>query len=397
MHFLRHQLPALIAAMISLTSAHVVMESPVPYGADHIDTNPLLADGSDFPCKQRDNVYKLIKQNIMPIGQNQTLSFKGQATHGGGTCQISLSTDKQPTKQSVWKVIHTIEGGCPSSNPGNVGTNPFGYGADKFQFAIPPQIPTGDYTLAWTWFNKIGNREMYMNCAPITVTAGAAASQRRNKRRVHRHGAAIIDRRQSSIQERTTAISSLPNMFVANIGNGCSTAESGTTLAIPQQNMGNNVQHLGSDTPVPPVGSCGGKQAVAAAPPPSQPQSSAPAPSPAPTTIAPEPPKAPSPAPAPPSPSPPPPPSSPPAQPQAPSAPPAGSPAPPPPVPAGLQSGPCTTPGKSVCSPDGMGFGTCDEFHRVIFAPAPVGTRCDPSLGVLVQAQVKVEGRMFKA
>jgi hypothetical protein len=27
--------------------------------------------------------------------------------------------------------------------------------------------------MAWTWFNKVGNREMYMNCAPIKVSGGS--------------------------------------------------------------------------------------------------------------------------------------------------------------------------------------------------------------------------------
>ena len=72
----------------------------------------------------------------MAIGQPQPLTFQGQATHGGGSCQISLSKDKNPTKDSVWKVILSIQGGCPSKNPGNVGESPFGYGADKFQVGL---------------------------------------------------------------------------------------------------------------------------------------------------------------------------------------------------------------------------------------------------------------------
>ncbi|KAI4138683.1 MAG: hypothetical protein L6R39_006665, partial [Caloplaca ligustica] len=271
------QLSALVAAAIGIASAHIIMESPVPYGADHINSEPLLPDGSDFPCKQRDNVYKLIKQNVMPIGQPQTLSFRGQATHGGGTCQISLTTDKQPTKDSTWKVIETIEGGCPSTFPGNVGTDPSGYGADKFQFTIPSQVPPGDYTLAWTWFNKIGNREMYMNCAPVTVTG---TQEKRYERSVRVHGHHHREAA-SSISKRESALASLPNMFVANIGNGCSTAVSGTTLAIPQQHLGTNVQNIGGDTLTPPVGSCGGGAQTGSSPAPAPSVETPPTPAPA--------------------------------------------------------------------------------------------------------------------
>ncbi|KAL8649969.1 MAG: hypothetical protein Q9210_004098, partial [Variospora velana] len=230
---------ALVAVIITTASAHIIMENPVPYGSP--DSNPLLADGSDFPCKQSEDVYKVVKQNIMPVGQPQTLSFIGQATHGGGSCQISLTTDKQPTKDSVWKVIETIEGGCPSSHPGNLGDDPTGRGTDTFNFSIPPMIPPGDYTLAWTWFNKIGNREMYMNCAPVTVTGG---TQRRLKRFTH-HGRRHVHG--APVSKRAEAMASLPDMFVANIGNGCATAESGTTLAIPKSNIGTNVKHGGDD------------------------------------------------------------------------------------------------------------------------------------------------------
>lgn len=60
-------------------------------------------------------------------------------------------------------VIHSIEGGCPANVDGNLPADPNGDGASTFQFSIPDGINPGDYVLAWTWFNKIGNREMYMN------------------------------------------------------------------------------------------------------------------------------------------------------------------------------------------------------------------------------------------
>ena len=90
---------------------------------------------------------------MVPIGQPQTISFIGQATHGGGSCQIALTTDTPPTKKSEFKVIRSIEGGCPSTFPGNVGDSPFLKGADKFNYTLPESIPAGrNYTLAWTWY-----------------------------------------------------------------------------------------------------------------------------------------------------------------------------------------------------------------------------------------------------
>ncbi|KAL1649209.1 hypothetical protein SLS58_001783 [Diplodia intermedia] len=86
------------------------------------------------------------------------------AVHGGGTCQLSISLDVPPKKDSTFKVIKTIEGGCPGldSKPEN------------FTYQIPQSIPSGKAVFAWTWFPvSSGTPEMYMNCAPIKVTGGA--------------------------------------------------------------------------------------------------------------------------------------------------------------------------------------------------------------------------------
>ena len=342
---------------VGLAHAHVKLIQPVPYGAASLNTNPLETSGTDWPCKQRDGVYDVTQWNIMPINSQQTIQFQGQATHGGGSCQISLTRDTPPTKDSVFKVIKSIEGGCPSTNPGNVGTDPFGYGADTFNFTIPDAISPANYTLAWTWFNKIGNREMYMNCAPVTVTASTTKRRRGRSTR--------------TLGQRADGMDSLPDMFRANSGNGCSSPASGNVLAIPAANLGQDVQRIGSDPLTPPVGSCGGDAAAPAdnqttgtnndsAPPASTSPTSVPTPVSTPSAIPPT------------------------SQATAPTTP-SISPAALAPT-AGTTTGTCPTPGKSVCSPDGTAWGTCMENLQVIFQPVSVGTKCDPALGVEVPA-----------
>lgn len=192
--------------LFSSVNAHMMITSPVPYGVDSLNNSPLEPDGSDFPCKQRSGVYDISQMNDMPVGVPQTLSFKGGATHGGGSCQLSVSLDKNPTKDSKWKVIYSILGGCPNSAAGNANGSPTYSDNPTFQYSMPKGMPNGEYTLSWTWFNKIGNREMYMNCAPIKVTGGA---------------------------DNNDVYDSLPDMFVANIGNGCGTTE-GEDFVFPQ-------------------------------------------------------------------------------------------------------------------------------------------------------------------
>jgi hypothetical protein len=231
----------ILAAMLgaSAASAHMIMSSPTPYSKDSLNNSPLAADGSDFPCKLRDNAFQAPDtETVIGIGESHPLTFEGSATHGGGSCQISLTTDLQPSKSSKWKVIKSFEGGCPANVDGNLSG---GEKADTFSFKIPEGIAAGKYTLAWTWFNRIGNREMYMNCAPITVSGGSSKRSIDEDNELYSNSTEIFDKRSANF----------PPMFVANV-NGCTTKE-GIDIRFPQP--GEFVEFLGQPSNLAPEGS----------------------------------------------------------------------------------------------------------------------------------------------
>ena len=222
------------AGLASVASAHIVMTNPPMFPLQGVDANAPLygASGAPFPCGTTS--FTGVQSTMWKAGSVENIKFKGTAVHGGGSCQISVTTDLNPTEKSVWKVIKSIHGGCPARNqPGNIDPAnaelplPEGYDVEV------PDLPTGSYTLAWTWFNKVGNREMYMNCAPIEITGGSGS----------------VDP------------SSLPDMMVANIPqSSCKTLE---TFDIEFPNPGENVVKYGSGPYGPPSGDCG---SVGAAP-----------------------------------------------------------------------------------------------------------------------------------
>jgi hypothetical protein len=187
---------AILAMEPLYAHAHMILKSPVPFGVQ--TKNPLAEDGSDYPTKGI--ALTVNTMNEWAVGSKQELSFHGTAVHGGGSCQIALTTDKTPTKDSKFKVIHSFEGGCPASAPGNFDealVDP----APALSFEVPAEVPAAEYVGAWTWLNKIGNREFYMALYPVTVTGGSADA---------------------------AAFDALPNMAVANIvgvGGTCKTGE----------------------------------------------------------------------------------------------------------------------------------------------------------------------------
>ncbi|EZF72292.1 hypothetical protein H105_05653 [Trichophyton soudanense CBS 452.61] len=177
-------------ALCAAGSAMAHMEMQWPYALrskfnkentnpDWSMTGPLNPSGADFPCKgYHKDPFKSVA--TYEAGQEYNLTLAGNTRHDGGSCQVSLSYDNGKT----FKVINSYLGGCPMK--------------DTYNFNIPANAPSGKALLAWSWFNLVGNREMYMNCAQVTVDSKSTS---------------------------TTQFNSLPDMFVANVGNGCTTVE----------------------------------------------------------------------------------------------------------------------------------------------------------------------------
>lgn len=166
----------------------------------------------------------------MMAGSTQLLEFDtgsgaNTAVHGGGSCQISITYESDPTllkDPQNWHVLYSIQGGCPSNthlNLDGVFTSPAGVyqgswpctnestnGIDctnSFEFKVPGGLENGHAIMAWTWFNTVGNRHMFMNCINVDIEGGNGSE-----------------------------MNSLPSMFAANIGNGCETPEN-HDLAFP--------------------------------------------------------------------------------------------------------------------------------------------------------------------
>ncbi|KAI1487753.1 hypothetical protein F5X96DRAFT_648465 [Biscogniauxia mediterranea] len=220
---------AALTALLSAVSGHMIMQSPTPYSAQNLDNSPLT--GSNYPCKVTGDPATFYSRdgitNTMAVGETQTLSFKGSAVHGGGSCQLAITKDLQPSASTSWQVILSIEGGCPSKT---------GSGPDTYDFTIPDSVAPGDYSFAWTWQSKLaGQPEYYMNCAPITVTGGSSSKRSANE-----------------TMELMSRADELPELFVGNMAtiNDCKTAMSSDA---EYPNPGPNVIRPGSNNQFAPV------------------------------------------------------------------------------------------------------------------------------------------------
>ncbi|KAF1985571.1 lytic polysaccharide monooxygenase [Aulographum hederae CBS 113979] len=231
---------ALALLFPTLSTSHAIMNTPTPFttttGPKTPQVDPLNGDLYQFPCQLGPTHAYTFPSDATAItaGNPTLLNFTGSAIHGGGSCQISLAPFPPPADPSAWKVIYSIEGGCPAGGihdnlqttgkdadgradslhcaaaekvAGNGTATQHAKCVKSYEIPIPSQLKDGKYVFAWTWFNMIGNREMYMNCAPVTVSGGSATDD--------------------------SYLESLPSVFVANIPGYCTTGEGGS-LAFPE-------------------------------------------------------------------------------------------------------------------------------------------------------------------
>ncbi|KAI9055739.1 hypothetical protein LZ554_000680 [Drepanopeziza brunnea f. sp. 'monogermtubi'] len=251
---------ALAAGLVALATAHMEMKFPIPLGdrrglagpADYSLHAPLMANGADFPCKGKlgilatpagaslhtwaaGSVADVTIGGVIKPGSGEVPAF-----HNGGSCQAALSYDQGKT----WKVVHSFQGNCPLQPD------------TSFKFKIPSDAPTAHAVFAWLWFNHTGNREMYMQCASITIAAGS-----------------------SSGPAPAVPFAQRPDIFRANIDNGCHTIEGKDTFF---PSPGPDVTTVGTKQDGSYSGNCGvALEAVSAVS-----SSTAPAPAPGPASTA---------------------------------------------------------------------------------------------------------------
>ncbi|KAK9760405.1 hypothetical protein K7432_015590, partial [Basidiobolus ranarum] len=151
---------AFTLSLVTLTVAHMEMIQPPPR---HSKYNPTFQGTPDynmvnplgtFPCKgyEQGNVVQTVQ-----AGSAISVKINGIATHNGGHCQFAISYDGGKT----FAVLSTIYSNCIISSLDYSVTIPSTAGASK------------NVIFAWTWINKIGNREYYMNCADIEITGSS--------------------------------------------------------------------------------------------------------------------------------------------------------------------------------------------------------------------------------
>jgi hypothetical protein len=155
---------ASLAFLISITQAHMQMRSPAPrwskYNNWYSERNQInynlnsplnvQPDFFTFPCKGflPSAPTTVLRDNTIKI------TLEGTATHEGGHCQFGITLDN-----INFLVLQTITNNCLINSL-------------EYTMTLPNGMPQSNFTVFWSWINKIGNREYYMDCADVSLMNG---------------------------------------------------------------------------------------------------------------------------------------------------------------------------------------------------------------------------------
>jgi hypothetical protein len=177
-------------SLLSMANAHMFISEPKPIQGS-APKDPLDPSGSNFPCHgaplPTSGGQKMVAGETFPL-QLELAGGANWATHGGGSCQLAILSDTaNAADPASWNVIYSIEGGCPSNSKGNLNTDENGKPSTakactssdegecvhSWDVPMPKGVKSGNAILSWTWFNTVGNREMYQNCVNVDITGGS--------------------------------------------------------------------------------------------------------------------------------------------------------------------------------------------------------------------------------
>ena len=177
----------MVSSFMCMASAHMYISEPKPIQG-YAPKDPLDPSGSNFPCHgaplPTSGGQKLTAGETFPL-RFEMADGANTAVHGGGSCQLAVLYDtSKAADPSNWNVIYSIEGGCPSNTKGNLAP---GYKActspeqgdclHEWDIPMPKSVKSGNAILSWTWFNTVGNREMYQNCVNVDIEGGSGDGQ----------------------------------------------------------------------------------------------------------------------------------------------------------------------------------------------------------------------------
>ncbi|KAG0380862.1 hypothetical protein BGX24_004072 [Mortierella sp. AD032] len=135
---------------------------PSPPPGQVIDVNINAPIGTNFaqvlPLCKTSVPYPFASRTVYKAGDTIQTAYSIGSSHGGGHCQWALSYDGEKTWVVIKTEIRTCLRVAKENEPGY-----------RVPVMLPQDAPSGNVTFMWLWYNAIGQRELYSNCADIRI------------------------------------------------------------------------------------------------------------------------------------------------------------------------------------------------------------------------------------